>query len=335
MQNQQGYTLHEEAQPLVSFIITYYNLPVQMLFECIDSVLALALQPAEREIIVIDDGSEVSPINGLMQYGDNIIYVRQKNAGVSVARNTALQMAKGKYIQIIDGDDTLQKAPYEHCLNIIRRDPDADMVMFDFTKSQNTAFSSQTYTTSDKMSGATYMNNHSIHGAVCCCLFRQSIRGRLEFSPGIYYGEDEEFTPQLLVRAETVYSTNAQAYYYRQRKTSAVHKIDENCKQKRLNYTSTVIDRLNNMIDHLPHNDRLAMQRRVAQLTMDYIYNIIMLTQSQKELDERLEELHKKGLFPLPDRNYTQKYKWFRKMTNSKTGRFILLHRLPLLKKER
>lgn len=333
MQNLQSISKIDK-KPLVSFIITYYNLPVQMLFECIDSILALSLTVGEREIIVVDDGSEASPINGLMQYGDNITYIRQSNQGVSVARNTALQMAKGKYIQIIDGDDMLLKAPYEHCLSIIRMDTDTDMVMFDFTKSQRPV-SASNYTTSEKMSGTAYMNNHNMHGAVWCYLFRQAIRGTLEFSPGIYYGEDEEFTPLLLVRAETIYSTDAQAYYYRQRNTSAVHKGDENSRQKRLNDTRTVIDRLNDMADHLPHNDRLAMQRRVAQLTMDYIYNIIMLTHSQKELDKRLEELHKRGLFPLPDRDYSQKYKWFRKMTNSKAGRFLLLHSLPLLKKER
>ena len=68
-------------KPLVSFIITYYNLPVQMLCKCIDSILALSLNSDEREIIVVDDGSEVSPMNGLMHYGDEIIYVRQKNQG--------------------------------------------------------------------------------------------------------------------------------------------------------------------------------------------------------------------------------------------------------------
>lgn len=31
MQNQQIYTSNQETMPLVSFIITYYNLPVQML----------------------------------------------------------------------------------------------------------------------------------------------------------------------------------------------------------------------------------------------------------------------------------------------------------------
>ena len=47
------------------------------------------------EVIVIDDGSRVSPMNGLMQYGDEIIYVRQKNGGLSVARNKGIEMAQG------------------------------------------------------------------------------------------------------------------------------------------------------------------------------------------------------------------------------------------------
>ena len=53
--------------PKISFILTYYNLPIQMLCECIDSILALSLRPDEREIIVIDDGSEMSPVNALSQ----------------------------------------------------------------------------------------------------------------------------------------------------------------------------------------------------------------------------------------------------------------------------
>ena len=104
-----------------------------MLCECIDSILKLNLQSAEREIIVVDDGSDQSPMNDLLKYGDDIIYVRQKNGGVSVARNTAMDMAKGQFIQIVDGDDCLLTVPYEQCLDIIRKNGDADVVMFDFT----------------------------------------------------------------------------------------------------------------------------------------------------------------------------------------------------------
>ena len=43
MLNYQSNTQDQEAQPLVTFIVTYYNLPVAMLCQCLDSILALSL----------------------------------------------------------------------------------------------------------------------------------------------------------------------------------------------------------------------------------------------------------------------------------------------------
>ena len=177
--------------PIISFILTYYNLPVQMLCECIDSILALSLSAEEREIIVIDDGSDVSPMNELMKYGDDIIYVRQKNGGVSVARNAGLHMAKGTYIQFVDGDDQLILTPYEQCLDIVRRQPQAEIILFDFTHQLHEKANPRGNIS--PKSGAELMKNHNIRGSVWSCLFRQSVRGKLEFTPGIEYGEDEEF----------------------------------------------------------------------------------------------------------------------------------------------
>ena len=203
----------QEKAPLVSFIITCYNLSTTLLRQCIDSVMTLSMDPSEREIIVVDDGSNLNMLNDLMPYGDNIIYVRQKHGGVSTARNTGIQMARGQYLQFVDGDDYLLQAPYEHCLDIIRNHQDIDMVLFDFTRSE----SQQTpiYKDSEIIKGSDYMRNHNIYGSVCCCLFRKAARGRLVFTPGIRYGEDEEFTPQLLLRADSVCATNAKAYFYR------------------------------------------------------------------------------------------------------------------------
>ena len=320
-------------QPLVSFIVTCYNLPVDMLCECIDSILKLSLQHTEREIIIIDDGSDVSPMNDLLKYGDDIIYVRQKNNGVSVARNTAMDMAKGRYIQLVDGDDYLLTAPYDYCLDLIRNCSDVDVVMFDFTHEANKA--SGSFNPPTIKSGPDLLRTENIRGAACCCLFRQAVRGQLAFTPGIAYGEDEEFTPQLLIRAETVYITDAQAYYYRERTTSAVHQADETSIQKRLSDTKEVILHLNTLADRSPQSDRIALQRRVAQLTMDYLYNTILLTRSEEKLNETIDDLRKDGLFPLPNHPYSTKYTWFRRLSNSVIGRKILFTALPLMKKER
>ena len=322
-----------KQQPLVSFILTDYNLPTDMLCECIDSILRLSLLPAEREIIVVDDGSDNSPMNDLLKYGDEIIYVRQKNGGVSSARNTGMEMAKGQYIQLIDGDDRLIQAPYEHCLDIIRKNQDADMVMFDFTHHEHEGAAS--YAPPRKKSGPELMRSENLRGSACCYLFRQAVRGQLAFTPGIAYGEDEEFTPQLLIRAETVYTTDAKAYYYRERPTSAVHKSDAADISKRLSDHLTVIQRLNTLADRRPFEERQALQRRIAQLTMDHLYNTIILTRSEDKLDETIAELRQQNLFPLPDKDYSTKYVWFRRMTNSRLGRKLLLRVLPLTKQER
>ncbi len=319
-------------KPLVSFIITYYNLPVQMLQECVDSVLALSLRPYEREIIVIDDGSDVSPINDLMKYGDDIIYVRQKNGGLSMARNKGIDVATGTYIQFVDADDRLVVAPYEQCLDIIRYQKDVDMVMFDFTtKSQHIEVIPESVL---PVSGSNYMCNNNIHGTAWGYLFKKTTLGELRFTSEIYH-EDEEFTPQLLLRAENVYPTHYKAYHYNQREGSITSSKDEKDSQKRMDDLEGVLFRLHELCDKLPHQDRIALERRIAQLTMDYIYKIILETRSADEFEQRLQRLHDKGLFPLPDRDYTLKYTWFRRMINTGFGRQVLLHTLPYIERER
>ena len=318
-------------KPLVSFILTYYNQPVQMLCECIDSILALSLRSFEREVIVIDDGSRVSPMNGLMQYGDEIIYVRQKNGGLSVARNKGIEMAQGTYLQFVDADDHLIQAPYEHCLDLIRINDTIDMVMFDFTRSGT---NETVFNDTPVMTGSEYMRKYNIHGTACGYLFKRTTLSKLRFTPGIWH-EDEEFTPQLLIRAEHVCATDAKAYYYYKHKGTITTHEDDESKAKRFDDIRGVLDRLQYLCDRVPQADRVALQRRVAQLTMDYIYQVIVQQRSQQALNACIEDLSSKGLFPLPDRDYSQKYKWFRKMTNTRLGRTILLNTLPYLKRER
>ncbi len=330
MQVEQIRTLPVE-KPLVSFIITYYDLPVRMLLECIESILNLSLRSFEREIIIIDDGSKKSPLNELMGYGDDIIYLRQSNKGLSEARNTGLRMSRGEYIQFIDADDKLIQAPYEHCLDLIRFSH-PEMVVFDFTR-QPDLKDIDGYDDMEPQSGSEYMLHYNIHGSACGYLFKHALLGELRFTPGIL-NEDEEFTPLLLLRAETVCVTDAKAYFYRLRPNSIITDSHIRYKIRRLQDTRQIIVRLNELTDSLPVNSRPALRRRVAQLTTDYLYNIIFQTQSRHYLDRKIEDLRTKNLFPLPDHDYTAKYAWFRRMTNSQIGLNLLMKTIPLMKKE-
>ncbi|MBP5338590.1 MAG: glycosyltransferase [Prevotella sp.] len=320
-----------EAQPLVTFIIPVYNVSIPMLSQCIGSIRALSLGESEREIIVVDDGSEVPLPNEEVPWLDEIVYVRQRNGGVATARNRALTLASGRFIQFVDGDDMLIKAPYEHVLDLLRYEH-ADMVMFNHA---DTAEAVLTYEDLGPMTGSDLMRQHNIHGAVWGLVFGRHILGELRFTPGVAFGEDEEFTPQLLLRAENVFQTTAKAYFYRQHDAQATSGSSPRQTIHRLNDTLGVLRRLNKSASMMPASDRIALQRRTAQLTMDYIYNMIVMTGSRHYLKRKLEILRRDGLYPLPDRNYTKKYSWFRKMANSETGLVILMRMLPLFKRER
>lgn len=106
--------------PIVSFIITYYCEPLPLLAECLRSVLQVRSLMMQRgmakqdfEIVVVDDGSQLSPLGMLRQMDEDICYIRQANAGLSAARNAGLAAAHGEYVQFVDADDAL--LPHAYC----------------------------------------------------------------------------------------------------------------------------------------------------------------------------------------------------------------------------
>lgn len=314
--------ISELFSPLVSFIITTSKHQKEYLVECIKSILQLSLNPKEREIILIDDGSDICPLNDLAEYLPNIIYLRQPNQGVSVARNYGMKIATGKYIQFIDGDDYILKAAYEHCLDIVRYHQ-PDIVTFNYCKNNKNIEPS--YELPTPVTGTDFLNNNNLHGAAWSYIFRHSIVGSLQFTPGIVYGEDEEFTPQLFLRAERIFKINTEAYFYRDNKNSVSHQYHKEKIQLRMDNSLEVLLHLQQLLDKLPIAERQALSRRIAQLSMDYLYNNIRLHHSLISLNQAINNLREHGLYPLPDKKYTKKYTMFRRAINTYLGRIALL----------
>ena len=314
--------ISELFSPLVSFIITTSKHQKEYLVECIKSILQLSLNPKEREIILIDDGSDICPLNDLAEYLPNIIYLRQPNQGVSVARNYGMKIATGKYIQFIDGDDYILKAAYEYCLDIVRYHQ-PDIVTFNYCKNNKNIEPS--YELPTPVTGTDFLNNNNLHGAAWSYIFRHSIVGSLQFTPGIVYGEDEEFTPQLFLRAERIFKINTEAYFYRDNKNSVSHQYHKEKIQLRMDNSMEVLLHLQQLLDKIPVAERQALNRRIAQLTMDYLYNNIRLNHSLISLNKCIKQLRSHGLYPLPDKDYTKKYTMFRKAISTYLGRIGLL----------
>ena len=167
------------------------------------------------------------------------------------------------------------------------------------------------------------MLHNNLQLSVDTSIFKRNILDGLRFSCG-KLNEDEEFMPLLLLRAKNFIAIDANAYFYETRQESCSNNIGITILKKRLEDTKNILLHFNKLIPTLSNKERLALERRTAQLTMDYIYNTIKYLNDYNELVHRINELRKYHLFPLKNRYYTTKYYLFRALTLSTLGYKIL-----------
>ena len=108
----------------VAVVLTTCNDPT-FLREAVSSVIAQR-HPA-NEVIVVDDGSDVSPAPLLAEF-PQVILLRQSNGGLASARNLGLHFAHSRYITFLDADDRFQPNAIEAGLACFGRSPEAAMV---------------------------------------------------------------------------------------------------------------------------------------------------------------------------------------------------------------
>jgi glycosyltransferase involved in cell wall biosynthesis len=109
-------------QPLVSILIPAYN-SEKWIKATILSALNQTYQ--NKEIIIVDDGSTDNTLSIAKQFESNSVKViTQKNQGASAARNKALLLSQGDFIQWLDSDDIL--APNKIEIHLSRNSQDAN-----------------------------------------------------------------------------------------------------------------------------------------------------------------------------------------------------------------
>ncbi len=127
--------------PRVSIIIPCYN-AAPWIEETIRS--ALAQTHADREIIVIDDGSTDDSLRRARTFEPaGVRVVTQRNAGASAARNHGLRLATGDFIQYLDADDLLAPDKIERQLREFGRDPSTRLTSASWARFQSSIIDSK------------------------------------------------------------------------------------------------------------------------------------------------------------------------------------------------
>ena len=124
-------------EPMYSFIVPTYNVSRELLSECLDSILGQGY--TNFEVCIADDHSSLKEtIDTLYDYEkrDKRIRVsyRSKNGMISEASNTAIKMAKGEYIVLVDNDDVIEKNSLYYITEVLNKDRSIDFIYSDEDK---------------------------------------------------------------------------------------------------------------------------------------------------------------------------------------------------------
>lgn len=120
--------------PLISIVIPIYNVG-QYIIKCLDSVFSQTF--SNIEVILVDDCGTDNSMELVREYLSEHhmpqvrIIVHEKNRGLSAARNTGLENAKGDYVYFLDSDDCIT----DDCIEVLVKalgEREYDVVMADY-----------------------------------------------------------------------------------------------------------------------------------------------------------------------------------------------------------
>lgn len=200
----------------VSIIVPIYNTQ-DYIERCLNSLINQTLK--DIEIICVNDGSTDDSLKILEEFAkvdDRIIVLTQENAGVSVARNAGLNIAKGEYIGFIDSDDWIDLDYYENLYNTAIRN-DCEIAVTNVVRKKESTQkykikydSEQVYEDLQKKLNICDIPN-------CCYtvnkIYKSEIIKDLKFKEGVLF-EDVLWLPEIIKGCNKLVTVPSIVYYY-------------------------------------------------------------------------------------------------------------------------
>ncbi len=199
---------------LLSIIVPMYNVEPYV-ERCLTSLEKQDIKRDEFEIICINDGSPDDSrgvVKRLQKKYENIVLIDQQNQGVSRARNSGIDRARGKYLLFIDPDDYVDSNSYGPIVsNADKYQAQVSFLGFTFL-TQNGSVYRQVL--NENLSSSVYNGTEAYYLArgdgqtdpdrMWAVLFERDFinRYKLRYLPDVPYLEDGEFIARILCLAE-------------------------------------------------------------------------------------------------------------------------------------
>lgn len=310
-------------EQLISIIVPVYKVE-KYLEKCIESILNQTYK--NLEIILVDDGSPDNCPQICDEYAkkdSRIVVIHQKNGGLSNARNTGLDIAKGEYIGFVDSDDYIAKDMYESLYNAMK-DNCAQISICNFynvnEKGEKVETEIEDEITENEIifskqeAVKEMLHDKIIRGYVWTKLFKKDCFETLRFPDGKNY-EDVAISIRCFEKADKIVGINKHEYYYLHREDS----IDRTKTEKNIEDAIEIsYERYKYVKENYPDIEEYNVYALITRILWAYRdikkMNYMNLYYSKKYL-AIIEEL-KKNFFNLEDKvikllSCQQKMQWY------------------------
>ena len=206
----------------VSIIVPVYNAE-KALRRCVDSILGQ--EYTDFELLLIDDGSKdgSGAICDAYAASDSRVRVVHKvNTGVSDTRNTALELARGRWLQFLDSDDWITSDATKLLVRAARQN-DCDLVIADFYRVVGERVSRKGDIEEDGVMSREEFARHMMenpadfyYGVLWNKLYRRELveRYHIRMDCDISWCEDFLFNLEYILHGERFCALQVPVYYY-------------------------------------------------------------------------------------------------------------------------
>lgn len=120
----------QSPQPILTFCVAIYNVS-KYLEECLDSLLSI--KDPEIEFIMVNDGSTDNSLTICEKYLEADkrfrLFSHTENKSLIQARKTGIELARGRYLCFLDGDDKVESKNITQLISALKKTKD-DIVQF-------------------------------------------------------------------------------------------------------------------------------------------------------------------------------------------------------------
>lgn len=313
----------------ISIIIPVFNAS-KTIDLCLKSIISQTYK--NIEIIIIDDGSTdntESIINNYAKIDDRIKLIKQKNSGVSTARNNGVMNANGSYIMFVDCDDWLENNMVEKMyMSLIENEVDVVRCNYFDDKLNGTTIGKMYNLSGKKIMKKEYneykvlehflLAEKPIKNLVMLLLIKKSsLINNVSFHKDLYMMEDVYYYLELFNNISSIFFLDVPLYHYCENGKSVT-----NSPEKYEKNIFGILDTNKKIRDYLYSKN--IMKDKINLLNANHIRIIIMylyyiyIYNGRKNLLKIVKELYKDENFKYISKNInnTQLSTFFRIMAD-------------------